>query len=553
MNRNQKQRQGPGRIRRGRRPLVEGLEERALLSAGDLDATLGGTGLVFTEVDPNSGGFGATSNYAADVAIQDDGRTVEVGPVTYTTKPNHLHMDAAVIRYNVDGSLDTTFGSGGQVNLPFDENSWDRQENWPHKFSLAVQSDGKIVVSGTTLMTYGKGKNSYQRYELKVTRLNPDGSLDTTFNGTGSTQLGIPQVDALSNGVVLQSDGRIVVSAGTRGEAPGFVVARWTTDGHLDTSFGPNGQGYNLGPPGLSASIAVDQSDRILIGGRQKIVDNYTLPLGVIVRYTADGLLDPTFDGDGELIIPSLKTTVGISGIGVQSSGRIVAAGPNSEQYVLWVVGVDSATGTVDPSFGASGYDIDPVFDLYSRDLAVQPDDKVVIGGPLSVDDITRGFWLTRVLASGSGPDTSFGDSGYAEADFGPGTSASLLSSLAIGPDNKITAVGSWSPLNDLNRFATARFLNDISGGASMNVSAPELMTGEAEPTGTLPDPAGITGPWRVAAASVAPSSIALGLFSITDVFEVGTAPPAALRHRGQLRIAPASLSGLDWASSLWA
>src|SRR5947209_18146229 len=170
---------------------------------GDLDATFGTGGRVLTDF---GGGAGARA-----LALQADGRIVVAGRSRVA-----VGDDFALARYNPNGSLDPSFGSGGRVLTDFgvdDEAS-----------ALALQSDGKIVVAGfSDVVGFG----------FALARYNPDGSLDPSFGSGGRVLTGGV---ALARGLVLQADGRIVVagvSAGFAGDSD-FALARFNPDGSLD-------------------------------------------------------------------------------------------------------------------------------------------------------------------------------------------------------------------------------------------------------------------------------------------------------------------------------
>src|SRR4051794_30442870 len=129
----------PG-VRHRLRPRLDALEGRLLLNAGDLDTTFGSGGIVLTDFPPVVKKFHGTGGNAFDVKMQSDGKIVAVGW--------GLH-DFAVARYNTNGSLDPTFGSGGKVETDFG------QQNEDDAYGLAIQPDGKIVVVGDTLVTAG--------------------------------------------------------------------------------------------------------------------------------------------------------------------------------------------------------------------------------------------------------------------------------------------------------------------------------------------------------------------------------------------------------------
>jgi uncharacterized delta-60 repeat protein len=461
------------RSRPRRRPSLENLEERQLLNAGDLDLTFGGTGIVTTSL-----GVVSSWNNVCDVAVQSDGKTVEVGTRRYTSKGTAL-VGVAIVRYNVNGSLDTSFGTSGRVNLDLDT---DLQNIFhPRPWSIAVQTDGKIVIAGSTKITYGNGKNAYDRQELYVARLKTNGTLDTTFNGTGSARFSIAQKDLTSSGLAIQADGRIVVGGcGSDAGGPGFVVARFTTAGQLDTTFGPSGQGYNARPTGWTASMTLDASGRILMAGRENDLDPEGWRLAAVVRYTTNGLADTSFDGDGELVLP-LRTSHGLTGIGVQSTGQIVVTGAirvDGGPFWLGVARINSSDGTVDTTFGDAGYAYDATGNL-PTDLVVQSDDKILMACRGYNDPIgqfaDKYFVAERFLADGSGPDPSFGNAGRVVTDVNIESTdrPEYAFSITLAPGDKFLLAGHVLKSTNEALYLTARYLNDGSvGSMSLRASA---------------------------------------------------------------------------------
>src|SRR5439155_1647217 len=170
---------------------------------GTLDPSFGGGGRVLTNF--------AGRDEASALALQSDGKIVVAG-----FSGAGGRQDFAVARYNPDGSLDPSFGSGGRVLTDFGGDD--------EAAALALQSDGKIVVTGFSFSDAGGS-------DIALARYNPDGTLDASFGSGGRvlTDFG------LASGLVLQSDGRIVV-------AGGGSLARYTPDGSLDPSFGAGGR-----------------------------------------------------------------------------------------------------------------------------------------------------------------------------------------------------------------------------------------------------------------------------------------------------------------------
>ncbi len=181
-------------------------------------------------------------------------------------------------------ALDPTFGGTGSVALA---------NLTP---AVAIQPDGKIVTAG---MRYNGGSSNF--FDFAVSRYNADGSLDTTFGGTGTVYTDVSGQSDKAYAVVIQSDGKIVV-AGTGGDGPHFFwdLARYNSDGSLDTTFGNGGKVVtNPNPNGYYNEIwdlALQSDGKILAAGD---TDNGTDGKFAVARYNTDGSLDSTFGSGG--------------------------------------------------------------------------------------------------------------------------------------------------------------------------------------------------------------------------------------------------------------
>ena len=221
-----------------------------IVAVGNNDLGGGGTGLVFTlvrylptgAVDPSFNGGHAinTSNtktaYAA--VLQSDGKIVALG--------NNATPNFTLVRYNSDGSVDTSFGLVGNNNIVTTANTGTI-------YGAALQPDGKIIAVGTDTTNN----------KFCLVRYNTDGSVDQTFNGGSPV---IQNNTAPAKGVALQPDGKIVVVGGSA--AAGALAARYNTDGSLDTTFGPNGSNVVVIPAALvgAANGVMLQADNKIVG-----------------------------------------------------------------------------------------------------------------------------------------------------------------------------------------------------------------------------------------------------------------------------------------------
>jgi uncharacterized delta-60 repeat protein len=366
--------------RRGRRrlrPMAEALEGRALLSVG-LDPTYGFGGEAILNVPANT----ATSTVAENISSigLQNGQVVSVGSVTTTTFDSSGNFvssssNLVVTRFNTDGSIDTTFGSGGSQTIPVTSGNVTYQVT---AADIVVQSDGKIDVLGTanTTSTTTSGEDDFV-----VAQLNSNGSIDTTF-GTSGFEL-IDFNPASTSGtdaaaLAVGPDGKLVAVGSTFSNTTNseqFAIARLNTNGTLDPTF--NGTGlatvsFNTG--GSSATddsadaVVVQPNDSIVVVGQADLPTSSNLtPSDVAVaRLTPSGALDTTFHGTGTLTFSyNLGGNSVDVGAAVALEGtQIVIAGTTTELFASTDkrVGVQDLTvtrlnsdGSFDTTFNGSG------------------------------------------------------------------------------------------------------------------------------------------------------------------------------------------------------
>jgi len=317
------------------------------------------------------------------IALQPDGKIVVAG-----YSHNGSNYDIAVVRYNADGSLDTTFDGDGRVTTPVGS-------GYDYGQAIALQPDGKIVVAGISY----NGSND----DFAVVRYNADGSLDTTFSGDGkvTTPVGGSADDGYA--IALQPDGKILVAGLTLGTSLDIAVVRYNADGSLDTTF--DGDGKVTTPVGTGAdygfAIALQPDGKFLVAGYLNNAGNYDF---AVVRYNADGGLDTTFSGDGKVTTP-----VGTAGdygyaIALQPDGKILVAGysENGSDNDLAVVRYN-ADGSLDTTFDADGKLTTAAGGGNDNGYAIglQPDGKIVVAG-LSDNGTDYDFAVVRYTGSGS-------------------------------------------------------------------------------------------------------------------------------------------------------
>ena len=348
-------------------------------------------------------------------------------------------------------SLDTTFDGDGKVTLSFTTPGNDIGSG------IAVQSDGKIVVVGTS---NGGSGNS----ELAVARFNTDGSPDPSFNGTGLVTTSFSAGNDVGSGIAVQSNDQIVV-VGTSNNGSGnseLAVARFNTDGSLDATF--NGTGlvttsFSAGND-IGSGIAVQSNDQIVVVGTSNNGSgNSEL---AVARFNTDGSLDATFNGTG-LVTTSFSAGNDVgSGIAVQSNDQIVVVGTsnNGSGNSELAVARFNTDGSPDPSFSGDGrvtLSFTAPGDDVGSGIAVQSDGKIVVVG--TTDDLSNTwFAVARFTVNGS-LDPSFAGGGTVISrsslngdDMGSG--------IAVQSNDQIVVVGSSDDGSGKWRFVVARFIS---------------------------------------------------------------------------------------------
>ncbi|MBA4015842.1 MAG: hypothetical protein C0483_01505 [Pirellula sp.] len=439
-----------------------------LTAGGSLDTSFGGgPGYVLVS-------FLGSLDTPSDLAFQADGKIVVVGT---TNSGQGSTNDYFVARLTSNGALDTTFNVTGftRVNVGTSTTSADTASR------VAIQTDGKIVVSGSSSA------------DFSLIRLNSNGTLDTTFDADGKVTTNISGTDA-GAALALQADGKIVVG-GSAASGTDLAIARYTSAGALDTTFGTAGKATYSISTGLAESISamlLDGSGNIVGVGNS--ADGTNSGDILVARWDATGLLDKTFNdkgwnaynfgighsratatlalSDGRILLAgilvesgtstssgravvwmlrpdgSLDTSFGVGGyyrspsgvssitaVTVQSDGKILFT-DSSQNRVTRL----TASGTLDTTFGVSGSLFFSQLLAASTGIAVLPDDSLLISGQRFNSTTSQyEFAIYRFTASGA-VDTTFGGGGLAAIDVGSGDD--FTAAIALQSDGKIIIAG---------------------------------------------------------------------------------------------------------------
>jgi uncharacterized delta-60 repeat protein len=401
--------------------------------AGNLDASYGrasdGTPDGMVNISLGNG-----NDTTAATALQADGKLLVVGTSTSTISGT-TSKNMVVERFNTDGTLDATFGAGNSDGSPDGVVSISLGDGDDEGVGIVVQTDGKIVVVGTSTSISGDASSN-----MVIVRLLSSGAFDNSFGTAndgspdGVVNLSLGNGNDVANAVTLQADGKIVVvGTNTDSGSSNVAIARLNTDGSLDTGFGAGtGDGTPDGAVSVSlgagndvgSAVAMQADGKIVVAGTSTSVGVSSSNI-VLLRLTANGTLDSSFGtsndgtpdgvvnlslGDGNDVANALK---------IQPDGKLVVVGTtvNAGSSNMAVARLNT-DGSLDTTFGTSNDGTpDGVVSLslgsgddVARALAIQADGKMVIAGTTSSTGSTSNAVVVRLNADGS-LDASFGQS----------------------------------------------------------------------------------------------------------------------------------------------
>jgi uncharacterized delta-60 repeat protein len=378
-------------------------------ASGSLDTGFGSGGMVISAVD-------SSMAKGESIAIQNDGKIVVAG---------YDGGDFFVIRYNSNGTLDTSFGAGGKVTTSIGSGN--------DEVSSVAIHDGKIVVAGYS--------NNGSDYDFAVVRYTAAGALDPGFDTDGKVTTSFGADDDKAYGMAIKSDGTIVVvGLTTAGTDELFAIACYTDAGALDTSFSADGMATAVvGTAGIDTAycVAIQDDGKIVVAGSAWMTNAYDF---AVVRYTATGALDTSFDTDGKAITDMGTNHDYIFGIAIQGDGKIVAAGETSSPSTYDIdLARYTAGGVLDTTFGTNGkVKTTAAFDANAKCVAIQGDGKIVIAGSIS-NESDSDFAVVRYLSDGA-LDTSFDSDGIVTTDINSYQNTGRA--IALQNDGKIVIMG---------------------------------------------------------------------------------------------------------------
>jgi len=417
-------------------PLVVKRHVSFVGSSGILDTSFDQDGLVLTDL-------GGNNDHGIAMALQRDGKLLIGGEVEEAVN-DYVVVDLVVARYNPDGSLDTGFSGDGWVRTDLD--GWD-----DFAAGITLQPDGKILLAGTS------------RGDFVLVRYNPDGSLDATFDGDGWVRTDfLGNVDE-AKAVAIQSDGRIIVAGyAMNGAQYDFALVRYLENGTLDSSFDDDGKVTTdlTGDQDQIKALAIQPDGKIIVAGPAKH-SGYFHDFAV-ARYNSNGTLDASFGANGWVFTHFGGAHDFAYAVALQTDGKIVVAGA-AEIFVEYLADYRYAfaaarytsNGSLDTTFDGDGKVITDFGqgDDYGYAVALQPDGKVIVAGYAN-NGTNNDFTVVRYNPNGS-LDPGFSGDGKVMTDIAAGDDKGLA--VVVQMNGGIVLAGSADDGTDAD-FALVRY-----------------------------------------------------------------------------------------------
>jgi uncharacterized delta-60 repeat protein len=428
---------------------------------GKLDPGIGNGGVVVTATAP-----GAGEDFQNGLAIQPDNKILVGGVSNMGAAAGGLQW--RISRYTHNGALDGSFGTGGTVTSSMSSTGGDDEHLW----ELALQPDGKIVAAGEAVTASGG-------FDVALARLNADGTLDPGFGTGGKVTMAIGPGTRRDNAfqVRIDGNGKILIAGfadmGPGGGGRNFMLARYNPNGTLDGTFGSGGIVITRIAPADNRDLVTNNGMTIDAGGRIVVAGQANMGAGAggfnfaLARYTPDGSLDSSFDGDGIVTtaMGSGDNFDSVISVAIDGAGRIVAGGGADAGGFVFdaVLARYNPDGSLDPSFGTGGkvtLNVGPGnTDEDLEGVVIQPTGKILIGGSTAPTAITvdSDFMVARYNPDGT-LDGSFGSGGIVLTNAAAGNGSDEIYDIAAWSDAKLIASGECDQASTGRDICVARY-----------------------------------------------------------------------------------------------
>ena len=407
---------------------------------GTLDTSFDSDGIVITP-------FTGFNSSIQSLLVQPDDKILAGGTIS---KGGINQFGLA--RYKSDGSLDESFGNLGKVITDYPE--------LMIMSSMALQSDGKIVVAGNLFNT------GFTISHFVMVRYDTNGLLDTTFGNDGRVITNLSdKLDKITS-LIIQNDGKIIASGTTSDDLnySDFSIVRYNADGTLDISFGNNGITVtSIRTWDFGYAIALQDDNKIVVSGSTS--NEFNPVFGpdydfLVLKYDKYGVLDATFGNGGSVLIGTTEANEKALSVNILSNGKIVIAGEHHIMKYSFMISQLLPNGDLDTSFGNNGVVLNELASQFIESVAMQTDGKFLIteyngtGGCCGAE-----IKLIRFLADGTF-DTTFGTNGIVTTNFL--NENNQANSIAIQDDGKII-IGGISGNQIHYDYGLARFNSELA------------------------------------------------------------------------------------------
>ena len=358
------------------------------------------------------------------VKIQKDGRIIVTGSIPFGIGSSKI----LVARFKIDGTIDSTFGTGGKVITDY--------ENYTARAtSVVLQNDDKIIIAGDISLTGSS--------HIIVIRYLPNGALDSTFGVNGKVLTSIGQFDE-ANAVAVQDDGDIIIAGSTVDSTlgpPDFAVVRYNSKGELDESFGNRGivtTAFGNNDYNVAYSIVINNEEKIVVGGYSSVSNSDF----ALARYNSDGSPDNTFGENGKVITDLRGDNDQAFSMILLKDGKIVLGGYSDNGINSdFALAKYKINGSLDSTFGIGGMVFTPMVDEIDRinSIKEQNNGRIVAVGYATNSNTSEDFAISRYLSTGV-LDNTFGIDGKIITPLD--SSFDVAESVEIQSDGKIIVGG---------------------------------------------------------------------------------------------------------------
>lgn len=406
-------------------------------TAGTLDPTFGDGGLVISAPVSSS-----SMDNAQCAAVRPTGEIVFAG-----VSGSAGSFNMTVGQLMPDGSLDTSFGTGGVADFPSAGGS-------SFAYDLEVLGDGKVLVCGAVSLTAANTA-------FAVWRLLPDGALDATFADAGVLVVDLDESEDYAQDLWVDEAGQITVAGASKQPESTFyrsALVRCDAGGTLLPDFGSAGVQIT---PLVAAENHDIRGGTVAPDGSIYLVGYTTISWdtqAIVVRFSPEGELDVDFGTAG-----IATGDMGSRYFDVHVTGDRVLVVGDGNGGAAGILQAFDFTGALDPTFGNNGTTTFTVGGANAlMTVAEQADGKLLVGGSASTGFLMRDFLVARLDGDGM-LDPEWGDAGITVTVVGPGFED--VNDLAIQPDGQIIAAGFAQITN--NDFVFARYLAGELGAVS--------------------------------------------------------------------------------------